>query len=307
MSAIIGKAFYWPTVLLAAVIAGGTTGFEVVQMFKPTATEFIVSGDGYLPDVDAAFAKYEEAKDSGDFASALTADEMINVAYRLFSLEEETWSQGVGASIAAGFVNQGIQSMTVHSGERYFEESNSFSSIIQIYDRMFQEGDTTTTYWGGDTNYASHPKKEYPNDEYKKLMGRYVSEGLVYIVSPKTLILDADTPSGKPASGIKETPDGYVIEAELDKRYGVINYQCQMQTISDLKYKPQFQFCHITVTVDKQLNLQKMVTFEHYTAVTSQGVGSDAEGSLTTVYHHEPAPFGFPEVGGTVAPYPESL
>lgn len=307
MAGMLGKTFYWPTVILAAAIAGGATGFEVVQKFKPNTYEYIVSGDGYAADIDAAIAKYEEAKPKGDFAKALTPDEMINVSYYLFGQEEESWTQGVGASVAAGFVNQGIQTTTVRSGERYFEESNSFSNIIQIYDRMFQEGDTTATYWGGNKDYASHPKKEYPNDEYKKLMGRYVSEGLIYVVSPKTLLTEENTPSGKPKTGIYETEDGYVVEAELDKRYGVMNYQCQMQTISDLKYKPQFQYCHITVAMDKDLKLQRMVTFEHYTAVTQAGLGSDAEGSLTTVYHHEPAPFGFPEVGGEVAPYPDSL
>lgn len=307
MPGLLSKSFYWPTVVMLAIVGGGTAGFEVVQIFKPTATEYIVDGNGYLPNVEAAMEKYEKAKANGDYAEAMTVDEMINVAYRLFGEEDETWSQGVGASIAAGFVTQGIQTTTVHSFERYFEESNSFSNIIQIYDRMFQEGDTTSTYWGNSTDYGSHPRKDYSNEEYKKLMGRNVSEGLVYVVSPATMLLDEDTPSGKPQTGIYETADGYVLEAELHKRYGVMNYQCQMQTISDLKYKPQFQFCHITVTVDKNLNLVRMETFEHYTAVTSAEFGSDAEGSLVTVYHHEPAPFGFPEVGGTVAPYPASL
>ena len=307
MIGLVAKAFYWPSVALIAILGGGITGFKVVEMFRPTVTEYVVSGDGYEADIDTAMKKYEAAKGNGDFAKSLTVDEMINVSYHLFEQEENTWSQGVGSSVAAGLVNQGIFSTTVHMGERFFEESNSASNVVALYDRMYQTGDTTTTYWGGDPNYAGHPKQEYPNDEYKQMMGRYVSTALVFVVSPKTLLLDETTSSGQPKTGIYETEQGYVVEAELDRRYGVMNYQKQMKTISNLKYKPEFRYCHITVEMDKDLTLRRMVTHEYYTAVTAAGLGSDAVGSLTTVYHHEAPPFGFPEVGDPVAPYPASL
>ena len=300
-------SFFWPTLCMSALLLGGGVGFQVTQMLKPTTVVYNVSGNGLLPDVDAAMAKYESAKASGKkFSKALSVDEMINVSYRLFENESQTWTQGVGSSFAAGLVNQGIFSTTVHDGDRFFEESISASSFVKLYDRMFQSGDKTITYWGDDTHYESHPEKEYDNETYKEIMGRYVSSALIFVVSPRSLLTNENL-SGERSTGIYEEEDGYVIEAELSPIYGTFNYKKQMQTSSNLKYQPTFDYCHWTVWTDANLNLRKMKTAERYVAVTSAGVGSSAIGSLTTIYHHEAAPFGFPEVGSKLPDYPESL
>lgn len=301
------QALFYPTIVAAALLAGGTAGFEITQMLKPTAVEYSVSGNSYSPDIDAAMKKYEAALAKGTpWDKALTVDEMINVAYHRFGEEKHTWSRGVGSSFAAGLVNQGIFSTTVRDEERFFEESLSYSDFVKVYDRMFQEGETTTTYFGQDDNFPAHPKVEYTNDEYKEKMGRYVSNALVYLVSPKTILTD-ESPSGEAKTGIYPTEEGYTLEAELSPIYGTINYKKQMQFISSLKYQPTFDYCHITVWVDKDLNLIKGCFKEKYTAVTSAGVGSAAIGSLTTAYYHQSPPFPFPEVGSQLPPYPSSI
>ena len=307
MALMTSASFFWPTVCMSALLLGGGVGFQVTQALKPTTVVYNVSGDGLLPDVDAAMAKYESAKKSGQsYDKALTPDEMINVSYRLYESEENTWSRGVGSSFAAGLVNQGIYATSVHMGDRYFEESISASSFVKLYDRMYQSGNETITYWGDNDNFASHPKKTYSNDEYKENMGRNVSSSLIFVVSPKSLMTD-ESLSGERKTGIYSSEDGYVVEAELSPVYGTFNYKKQMKTISDLKYQPTFDYCHLTVTMDKDLNLIRMVTAEKYVAVTAAGVGSSAVGTLSTAYYHEAPSFGFPEVGDTLPAYPESI
>lgn len=306
MLPISSKLFFWPTLVMVALSGGSTIGIGLSKFLKKDSYEFIVSDNTYEADVDAAMEKYESAKGKGEFKDNLTVDELINVSYRLFEMEPHTWTRGVGASIAMGLVEQKIYSTTVHDEDHFFEESVSTSNIVQLYDRMFQYGDSTDTYWGGNSDYASHPKVTYSNEEYKVMMGRYVSTALVYIVSPKTVLYEENL-SGAPATGVYEVDGNYVVEVELSPKYGVLNYQAQMKTISDLASRPPFDYVHLQVTMDKDLNIKRMVTKEKYTATTKMGIGSSAEGSLTTVYYHEAPEFGFPEPGSKLPDYPRSL
>ncbi len=300
------KAFKLPTILLSAILIGGGTGFVVGTKFKPPSYQFIANTDAYEPDLDAAYAKYEAAKGS-DLSTKLSVDEMINVAYMKFGMESQNYTRGVGVAKAMGLVDQYIWSTTVADNGKFFEESISLSSFVKIYDRMFEEGETVTTYWGDNDDFASHPKVEMPRDDYKESMGRYVSEALIYVVSEKTLLTEEKTASGKPATGIYKDGDNFVLEAELDPKLGTIRYKKQMKTISDLASFPDFDFCHIKVTVDSDLNLIRMDTHESYTAVTKMGLGSGVVGGLSTAYYHEAPSFGFPEPGTVLPAYPESI
>ena len=300
------KAFAWPAIILTSLLVGGGAGFVVATTLKPPSYQFIANTDAYEPDLAAAYAKYEAAKGK-DLSQSMTVDEMINVAYVKFGQEEQTYSRGVGIAKAMGLVDQYIWSTTVADKGKYFEESISLSSFVKIYDRMYEEGETVTTYWGDDDHFANHPKVEMSRDEYKEAMGRYVSEALIYVVSDKTLLTDASTKSGQRATGIYKEDGHYVLEAELSPKLGTIRYKKQMKTISDLASQPQFDYCHIKVTTDEDLNLIRMDTYESYTAVTQMGVGSGVVGGLSTVYYHELPSFGFPEPGAILPEYPSSI
>lgn len=300
------KAFKWPSLILLALLVGGGTGFTVASTFKPPSYQFIANTDAYEPDLDTAYAKYQTAK-GGALDAKMTVDEMINVAFLKFGEEESNWSRSVGIAKAMGLVDQYIWSTTASDHGRYFEESISLSSFVKIYDRMFEEGNTVTTYWGGEPDYANHPKKEIDRDEYKEMMGRYVSEALIFVVSEKTLVNDEKTASGQPKTGIYKDGDNFVLEAELNPKLGTMRYKKQMKTISDLASQPNFDYCHIKVTTDSDLNLIRMDTFESYTAVTKMGLGSGVVGGLSTAYYHEPAPFVFPEPGTVLPDYPKSI
>jgi hypothetical protein len=300
------NAFLLPTLLVVGMGGGMFAGFQVAQMLKPDAYQFVAGLDDYAPNVEAVLAKAAKAEKAGTpFDKALTVDEIIVASFARFDQSENCWSIGVGFTQAA-MVKQGIQTRSVKMGERFFEESNASSSLINIHDRMFREGDVTTTYWGERDDYENHTKKTMSNDEYKTMMGRNVAESLVYLVSPATM-LSGTPPSGDGESAIKEVNGQYVVEAELNPKTGVLRYQCQMQTISSLKYKPTFDYCHLTVTMDKDLTLRKLKSHEKYFATTSAGVGSSCEGTLVTEFHVGAPDFGFPEVGSKLPAYPESL
>ena len=294
---------FWAIFLGSAVVTGLVTGFVLLRMLKPDAVEYVGSADAYEMDVEAAMTKYEKVKSKGNLHTALTPEEMIAVGYAKFAKEEANYSVGVGYTQAA-MVRQSITSRTVKMGERFFEESNS-EGMINIHDRMFQEGDSTVKYWGATEDYASNPVVTISNEDYKKEMGRNVSDPLSYTVSPATLI--ASSPVGDPDNGIYQENGGYRVEVNLDPIYGVTKYQCQMQSISSLKLKPEFEYVHLTVTLDEDCNLIKMATHEKYFATTNFGVGSNAEGRLVTAYYHEAPSFGFPSPGSILPDFPSSL
>ena len=300
------KIFLIPSIVFGVLILASASVFGIVSACNPPSFELKIDPVNYEPDLDAAYAKYEASKGS-DLTEILTVDEMINVAYLKFGKEEQTWSRSVGSALALQLVEQRIWTTTVADNGRYFEESISTSSFVTIYDRMFEEGDTVTTYWGSDEDYLSHPKVEMNRDVYKEKMGRYVSEGLVYVVSDKTLVKGAETASGKRATGVYKDGEKLVLEAELDPKHGTMRYQKQMKSISDLAYFPSFQYCHITVTTDSDLNLISLQTHESYIATMKSGLGSSVVGGLVTSYYHEAAPFGFPEVDSILPEYPPSF
>ena len=297
-------AILYGSIGLAVCSAGVAAGIVLAKIVKPDQTQYLV--DEVTVDLDAMIASYQRAKKSGDYSN-MKPEEIVNVAYHLFSEEECNYSIGVGYTIATlGGVRQDIQSRTVKSGNRYFEESNS-CGMVNIYDRMFMEGGSTDTYWGSSPNYGSHEKKTYSNDEYKEMMGRYISSGLIYIVAEGSL-QEGPPLSGDPPTGVTKTSEGYTVEIELNPQKGVTNYQKQMKSISSLKFLPPFEFCHLTFYLDEGLNLQKFVTHEKYTATTSAGFGSPAEGTLTTRYYHNTLPeYGFPEPNSELPAYPTSL
>lgn len=291
--------------LLASIAIGVGIGFGAARFLKHDIVDYANDASAYKDDISVTMKNYERLKNSGGNYSGMKAYDLINVSYNLYSQQEKSSSIGVGVSLAVMNTRQVIQSRTAREGDRYFEESNSYSNFVSIYDRMYQEGGTTTTYWGGNKNYPGHAAKAYSNEEYAEMMGRQVSEGLIYVVSSKTVIEGDSTPSGDAPTSVKKTADGYVAEIELKRSSAVINYVKQMQTISNLASKPVFDYVHLTVYTDASLMLKKMVTHEKYTAVMA-GFSSPCEGTLTTVYQIGADAEGIPEIGDTTT-YPENL
>lgn len=285
-----------------AVVGGIGVGRLISNKFKPDTTEYLV--DEVQIDVEGALNAYEDINKGNKDFTKMAPDQAVQVAFHRFAQEEKNYSIGVGFSLAS-IVRQDIQARSVKDGDRFFEESNSIG-LVNIHDRMFQQGDNVDTYWGEGSDYASHPLKSYSAKDYAAMMGRQVKESLVYIVAPETL--SEKSLSGDSLSGIAKTDSGYTIEIELNPVKGVANYQKQMKTISDLAAKPAFDYCHLTIYTDSNLDLIRFETHEQYFAKTKAGVGSIAEGRLHTVYYHNTLPEeGFPSVDSPSYAYPSSI
>ena len=279
---------------LSAIVVGAGVGLGMGFGLKPARVQTIADGASYAVNelyMKEAKALYDGAKDSGTpLNEALTPDQMVNLAYSFYSEKESAKAVGVGSSKAMGIVDQEIQSCSIKEGDKYFEESNSIG-MVKIYNRMYEEGDTTTTYWGSDSDYASHPEDAMTNEEYAELMGRTVSTPLSYIVSPKT-VRAGETLSGMEPTGAKKNEDGtYTVYIELDVKDsggskvmpGVSNYQKQMKQISGLSGYPNFEYCHLTFLFSEDLLPIEFTNDEKYEAAMGI-INATCIGAMTTYY-----------------------
>ena len=292
------KVLHYSLSIAGTLVVGIGAGLLAGHFLKPpienataNASDYALS-ESYYQEADTALKKAIQG--GTPLNNAMTPDQLLNIAFRNFGKLDMTMSIGIGVSSSIGGIKQEIQSATYHVGDIYFEESNSLG-VVNIHDRMYQEGDATTTYWGEKSDYANHPKEVMSNADYAKKMGKNVSEGLVYIISPKTISYDTDL-SGDGVSKITKTEDGYLVDIELATTLspsgkqlmpGVTNYQKQMKSISGLKTYPPFHYCHLKATVDKEGKLISFRTHEKYDAnmpIGPTAIEATCEGTLYTQY-----------------------
>lgn len=267
-----------------AVGLGVTVGIFGDKFFKKVGSSSIVVDASSLADnQEAVLAKYDSVKKKNSFHTDLTPNEIIGVAMYKFTSSPYYFSIGVGSG-DAGITTQGIKAMFIKNQNKYFEESIS-TGLINLYDRMYEEGDKTTTYWGGSTNYAGHTPKEYTLEEYKQLMGRNVSTPSSYVISSKTCLYKNNL-SGKGVTSATKTSTGYQVEIELNPNddKGVSTYRVQMKTISGLYSLPSFYFCHLSFKLDKDLNFIESTAYERYFAEQTAVVGATVTTTINTKY-----------------------
>lgn len=280
------KKIIIPTVAASLTITLGiAAGLFAAKMFKGAAG--INYGDvdvGKLTDdLEVSKAKLDKARASGTpLEIALKPSEMVNLAFANYKELPSAKAIGLGAAVSMG-VKQEIQSIQIKDGSRYFEESNSLG-LVNLYDRMYQEGDTTTCYWGESLNYSQNTAKEYTNEEYAEFMGRKVSDPLIYVVSAKTAITKEEkVRSDRGPSKITKQDYGYLVDLELNPKTSVVNYVKQMQNISGLTGYPTFYHCHLTFRFDENLMPIEYTSYEKYNATkASVPLPVDIEAYLTT-------------------------
>ncbi len=272
-----------------AIALGVVAGFMANSFFNTAGGDYSnVDANALTDDIAQTRKKYEAAKKAGTpLEEALKPCEMVNISLDLFSSLESTKAVGLGSAYSMG-VNQIIQSIQIKRGDKYFEESNSTSAFVNLYDRMYQEGETTKTYWGKSSDYASHEEKIYTNEDYAELMGRKVSDSMIYVISTKTSIMDeSKVKSGRGASRIVKEKNGYTVDLELQRKKSVVNYVKQMKNISGLTGYPTFEYCHLTFHLDEDLMPLDYTSYEKYQATKKEvGISSTIEGNLTTYFYH---------------------
>ena len=277
---------YWPTLVLVSIGLGIGAGFLLHGIFKKPIEVVITDREHYLADMDVIMSHYESVRSSSKDYTELEPYEAVNVAYRLFENTSKTRSVGVGKVNSLG-MKQDIFTTTVHIDNRYMEESIS-KGIINIYDRMYEEGDTTTRYWGNKSDYTQDSPSTLSNEAYEQLMGRRVSRSLIYIVSSKTM--SNNDLSGLGLSKIAKNDKGYKVDVELNPITGVIDYQKQMQNISELAAAPSFEYCHLSIQTDNELNLLYSQADERYHAAPTKPIQMPpvkCTANLVTVFRTE--------------------
>ena len=272
-----------------AIGLGVGAGFLAHNFLNPVGGDYSnVDVNALTDDISKTRQKYETAKKAGTpLEEALKPCEMVNMSLDLFSSLESTKAVGLGSAYSMG-VTQVIQSIQIKNGEKYFEESNSTSSLVKLFDRMYQEGNTTTTYWGKSSDYSSHDAVTYTNEEYAELMGRKVSDPMIYVISTKTSITDeSKVKSGRGISKITKENGGYTVDLELQRKKSVVNYVKQMKNISGLTGYPTFEYCHLTFHLDENLMPLDYTSYEEYKATKKEvGISTTIEGKLTTYFYH---------------------
>ncbi len=272
-----------------AIALGVAAGFVAHSFFNTAGGDYSnVDVNALTDDIAKTRKKYEAALKAGTpLEEALKPCEMVNISLDLFSSLESTKTVGLGSAYSMG-VNQIIQSIQIKNGDKYFEESNSTSAFVNLYDRMYQEGETTKTYWGKSSDYSSHEEKIYTNEEYAELMGRKVSDSMVYVISTKTSITDeSKVKSGKGVSRIVKESNGYTVDLELQRKKSVVNYVKQMKNISGLTGYPTFDYCHLTFHLAEDLMPIDYTSYEKYQATKKEvGISTTIEGNLTTYFYH---------------------
>ncbi|MDY6430108.1 MAG: hypothetical protein SPL02_02890 [Bacilli bacterium] len=273
--------------IIGAVVIGFGVGVGIVaaNFFKVVkGSNVVVDRNELVDDIDEVMAKYNSVKNASNLHEQLRPWEMIDVAMEKFTSSRNYFSVGVGYTNAS-IANQAIYASFAKNNDKYFEESIS-TGLINLYDRMYQEGDTTTTYWGGSANYSAVTPKTYDAKSYKELMGRNVSTPSSYIISKKTC-LKSNNLSGRGVTSASKTSKGYQVEIELnpgdDK--GVSTYRLQMKSISGLASLPSFYYCHLTFNLDFDLNFVDSVVYESYFAEQAAGIGAKMTASLSTKYY----------------------
>ena len=271
-----------------AICLGIAAGIVGAKFFgnKQTIDYSNVNVNALTDDIDAARSKYNKAKSSGTpLEQALKPSEMVNLAIANYSALPSTKAVGLGSALSMG-VTQQIQSIQIKNDGKYFEESNSIG-LVNLFDRMYQDGDSTSCYWGDNSDYSSHAKRVYSNEEYANMMGRKVSDPMIYVISRKTAITKEESvKSGRGISKIVKENGGYTVDLELNRKTSVVNYVKQMQNISGLTGYPTFAYCHLTFHLSEDLMPIEYTSYEKYNATkASVPLPVDIEGTLTTKFY----------------------
>lgn len=295
------------TIIVTSIVAASAIGlgigggFLVRSFIKPSQDQdYSVDTAGLANDITVIRAKYDAAIASGTpLEEALGPAEMVNLAYDNFTSLSSNKMVGYGATVSSG-ITQVIESIAIKEGDKAFEESNS-TGVVNLYDRMYEEGDTITTYWGDNPDYASHVPIDYTLDEYADMMGRKVSEPTTYLISNKTIFKsEVNNLSGDGISKITKTSSGYTVDIELNPVTGVVNYVKQMLKISELAKYPVFYWCHLTYQIDEDLNLVEMLVHEKYNVTkASIPLPVDCVGKITNKFFTS-GTYQIPDVGANL-------
>lgn len=285
-------------VVTTAIAAGLATGILFGKLFS--------TGDVVLPpleagiemDYDALMARYAEDNNPDSYLP----HELANISWNLFAQKENTYSVGHGKAHAV-IVDQYTYSYDVRRGNNWYSESvssNKGTKVKQVAYKYYQDTENVRTYSGSGAdlgpvraNWKEDSELVETLEQYENKWGRKLGRPCIFIISPATV--QSETVE-------RDSEDNYIIEMDMDIKNSVYRYKKQMIAMSNLTSAPIFKKLHLTFTLDKDLNLQKLRSDESYEVKV---VGTNkTDGFFETKYYHDCAD-NIPEIQSTYGNYEE--
>ena len=262
------------------VVGKRVLGQEIIDNSNVNPSEFV-------PDVASIYAKYKKYNGS-NVAKDFTPVELVNIALEKYRNCDYCYSVGVGQAKANSLginVVQLVRSCQIKHLDSYFEESASYSSMVPVAVRSYQEGKDgsvecyktkSVSSNAESATYSGNPTV-YEHDNYKSTWGKTLDEMFIYVISNNTLV------SAEPVEIDKESGN-LTITLTLDNDFSTYFYQKQMVTISGLDSNPSFSKEKLTFTLTSRLELVHLRCEEEYVAT----MGFSANTSATIDYYYYP-------------------
>lgn len=269
-------------------ICGSALGAYLAIIFSPKSNQYDgLDFHSYLDDSEKIYQKY--LSDQRDPLTYSPSD-LANIAIYQYSLEDYTYSEVDCSSIAVG-ITQITRSKTIKNIDSYYNESISSSSFKKIAKRFYENNDQIDYYDGNlneDSNGYFGTYLDYTTlseNDYLTKWGKTINNPISYIISSKTVLDD---------STIKKTADGYQIYLNLHPIYSTLLYAKQMSMMSGLNDAPEFDYVHITLNIDQNLNLTNSQTKEAYNVFV---FGKNyTESSMEETFHIEDKEIKIPNI-----------
>ncbi len=269
--------------LVIACLASCEKTTELVVETDEGIVYSINNADLLEDDIDSIYSEYESQVANRTFdptKNDFTPSELALIALHKYEQCENSYSVVYGLTNAAFGVKQYTNVFNIKSGEDFFNEALSTSSVVQQAHRFYQEDGSVKEYVGKIKNkeltatYDEESYDVYTLDEFEKYYGKQFSRASIYIVSTKTILEETKT----------ITSDGNIkVSFDLDPELGVIRYVLQMCVNGGLQNIPEFIDSHVSFTFTPDMDLICLDVYENYNV--NLGIDWKSEGFVHESYY----------------------
>ncbi len=250
-----------------ALLIGLTSLVAVITLASCGATVdySFYNADELEDNVTSLYSKYERRERNGNFdpyGDDFAPYELVEIALHKYEQCENSYSVVYGLTNAAFGVKQYTNVFNIKSGDSYFNEALSTSSMVQQAHRFYQEGESVKHYQGKIKNkeltatYDEDDYDTYSLSEFEEYYGKTFSRASVYIISSKTVLEQSK----------QLTSEGNIkVTLALDPVLGVIRYVRQMCVNGGLSNEPTFEDTKVSYTFNSDMELISLDVYENYT------------------------------------------
>ena len=260
---------------LFVVGLGISTGVILKRQFGATEIDYTgFDPENYRMDAKELLKQYEKNPNKN-----FTPAELINIGLEKYRQCENCYSIGIGT--ASTIVNQTIRNAQIKVGDHYFEESISYSKMVNVANRVDQVGEHEDislnkgkASGSEDVTYKSEVTT-FKADDYKKAWGKTLDEMFIYIISNQTVV--------ESESKVEKSDGQIKVSVSLDPDISTYYYKLQMKEISNLDKLPVFQSLRHTYIFSDHMDLEYCLVDEKYQA--QMGVTASIHNTIEYYYH----------------------